>query len=109
MPLLAAGIALMLDDNLRNERDLDRLAVLIELLREMEKNKGARGGGRKDAPRGHLTEPRDSSPKLSDFGINKSQSSKWQRLAATQTDPSSRSFRCSSNMCLSFCFPGSVN
>lgn len=52
-----------------------------ELLREMEKNKGARGGGKKNAPRGRVVEPRDTAPKLSDIGITKSQSSKWQRLA----------------------------
>jgi N6-adenosine-specific RNA methylase IME4 len=52
-----------------------------ELLREMEKNKGARGGGEKDAPRGRLVKPRDTTPKLSDLRVTKSQSSRWQRLA----------------------------
>jgi len=35
-----------------------------ELLREMEKSKGAAGGGTKEAPRGRVTQPRDTSPKL---------------------------------------------
>jgi N6-adenosine-specific RNA methylase IME4 len=52
-----------------------------ELLREMEKNKGARGGGQKDAPRGRVVKPRDTTPKLSDLGVTKTQSSNWQRLA----------------------------
>jgi phage N-6-adenine-methyltransferase len=55
-----------------------------ELLTKMEKNKGARGqlhgrngsGGRTRLP------PEDTSPKLADLGINKTQSSKWQKLAA---------------------------
>ena len=54
-----------------------------ELLREIEKNKGARGqlrgrdssGGRKRQP------PEDTTPKLSDLNVTKSQSSRWQRLA----------------------------
>jgi N6-adenosine-specific RNA methylase IME4 len=52
-----------------------------ELLREMEKNKGAAGGGKKDSPRGRITQPRDSTLKLSDLKLTKSQSSRWQRLA----------------------------
>jgi hypothetical protein len=36
----------------------------LELLREMEKNKGAAGGGHKEAPRGRrVTQPRDTTPK----------------------------------------------
>ena len=52
-----------------------------ELLREMEKNKGASAGGKKDGPRGRMTEPRDRTPKLSDIGVTKTQSARWQRLA----------------------------
>jgi N6-adenosine-specific RNA methylase IME4 len=52
-----------------------------ELLLAMEKNKGARGGGKKDAPRGRLKQPRDVTPKLAEIGISKSQSANWQRLA----------------------------
>jgi hypothetical protein len=54
-----------------------------ELLREMEKNKGAAGGGKKDSPRGRVTQPRDTSPKLSDLGVSKSQSSRWQKKGET--------------------------
>jgi hypothetical protein len=59
-----------------------------ELLREIEKNKGARGqlrgrdssGGRKRQP------PEDTTPKLSDLKVTKSQSSRWQRLAAMDAE-----------------------
>jgi N6-adenosine-specific RNA methylase IME4 len=57
-----------------------------ELLHKMEKNKGARGGGEKDAPRGRLVKPRDTAPKLSDLKVTKSQSSRWQRLAAMDAE-----------------------
>ena len=53
-----------------------------ELLAEMEKNKGAAGGGSKDTPRGRITQPRDTTPKLADIGVSKSQSSRWQQLEA---------------------------
>jgi len=46
-----------------------------ELLRDMEKNKGARAGGTKAAPRGRLVQPRDKTPKLADLGVSKRQSS----------------------------------
>jgi len=59
-----------------------------ELLREIEKNKGARGqlrgrdssGGRKRQP------PEDTTPKLADQNVTKSQSSRWQRLAAMDSE-----------------------
>jgi hypothetical protein len=57
-----------------------------ELLIEMEKNKGAAAGGKKDSPRGRIVQPRDSAPKLSDLNINKSQSSRWQQLATVPDD-----------------------
>ena len=41
-----------------------------ELLAEMVKNKGAAGGGKKDAPRGSIKQPRDLTPKLSDLGVS---------------------------------------
>jgi N6-adenosine-specific RNA methylase IME4 len=49
-----------------------------ELLREMEKNKGAVAGKTGVKARPVL----DATPKLSDLGINKTQSSRWQQLAA---------------------------
>jgi N6-adenosine-specific RNA methylase IME4 len=52
-----------------------------QLLRQMEKNKGAAGGGKKSAPRGRLTQPRDTTPKLADLGISKGESARWQKIA----------------------------
>jgi N6-adenosine-specific RNA methylase IME4 len=51
-----------------------------ELLAEMEKNKGAReqGVGRRGK---NAVAPSDRVAKLSDLGVSKSQSSRWQRLA----------------------------
>jgi hypothetical protein len=50
-----------------------------ELLRDMEKNKGARGSGSNQ----HELRSHDATtPKLNDLGLNKSQSSRWQELAA---------------------------
>jgi hypothetical protein len=53
-----------------------------ELLAEMQKNKGAVAGktGRKGQP------VLDAKPKLSDFGVSKTQSSQWQALAALPQD-----------------------
>lgn len=48
-----------------------------ELLREMKEN-GARHSGRGD----QKSESRPPTPKISDFGITRDQSSQWQRLAA---------------------------
>jgi len=56
------------------------------LLAEMEKNKGAAAGGTKDGPRGRMTKPRDTAPKLSDLRITKTQSSRWQRFAALDVE-----------------------
>ena len=57
-----------------------------ELLRDMEKNKGAAAGGEKDGPRGRMTKPRDTTPKLCDLGISKTQSSRWQSFAALDVE-----------------------
>jgi len=53
-----------------------------ELLREMTKNKGSVSGktGRKARP------VLDTAPKLADLGITKTQSSRWQKLAALSKD-----------------------
>lgn len=48
-----------------------------ELLREIDKQHGARGVGKKVA-----SSANDSTPKLRDLGISRDQSSQWQRLAA---------------------------
>jgi hypothetical protein len=49
-----------------------------QLLKEMEKNAGSRGSGSNQ----HKVRSHDATaPKLSDLGINKSQSSRWQKLA----------------------------
>ena len=54
-----------------------------QLLQEMEKNKGARGSGSNQ----HELRSHDATaPKLSELGINKSQSSRWQKLADIDDD-----------------------
>jgi hypothetical protein len=52
-----------------------------ELLRDMEKNKGTRGDGRPKKGGSSARPPKDTTPKLSELDINKSQSSRWQKLA----------------------------
>jgi hypothetical protein len=54
-----------------------------QLLADMEKNPGARGSGSNQ----HELRSHDATtPKLSDLGINKSQSSRWQKLADLPED-----------------------
>jgi hypothetical protein len=54
-----------------------------QLLKEMEKNAGSRGSGSNQ----HKVRSHDATaPKLSDLGINKSQSSRWQKLADIDDD-----------------------
>jgi hypothetical protein len=44
---------------------------LGEMLRETERAKGAKAGGKKESPRGHYTEPRDSEPTLTSLGLTR--------------------------------------
>ena len=54
-----------------------------ELLRDLEKNKGARGSGSNQ----HELRSHDATtPRLADLGLNKSQSSRWQQLAGIARD-----------------------
>ena len=55
-----------------------------ELLRNSDKNKGARNQLRGDVPVGGRapTPPTDKTPRLSDLGITKKQSSRWQKMAS---------------------------
>jgi len=55
-----------------------------ELLAEMQKNKGTRGQlhGRDSSGGRMKTPPEDATPTLSDLSITKTQSSRWQKLAA---------------------------
>lgn len=57
-----------------------------ELLREMAKNKGTRGDGRPKLGGNSELPPKDTSPKLADLGVSKTQSSRWQKLAALPKD-----------------------
>lgn len=52
-------------------KQADALTRLGEMLKATPKNTGAAGGGKKDAPRGSIVEPRDTTPTLADLGIDK--------------------------------------
>lgn len=89
------AIAMQVYARQAKDRDLIEMATDIklraerragELLREMPKNKGARGDGRPELGGRGDRPPKDTTPKLSDFGISKDDSSRWQRLAAMPED-----------------------
>src|ERR1035437_4241068 len=52
------------------------------MLKEMPKNTGAAGGGKKDGPRGNYLEQRHETPTHSDLSLDKKTSSIAQKLAA---------------------------
>lgn len=53
-----------------------------EMLKQTERAKGARAGGKKDEPRGSYRELRDAQPTLEDLGLTKKESSRAQQLAS---------------------------
>jgi hypothetical protein len=65
-----------------------RLGEMLRAQREATGlNTGAIAGGKKASPRGIYLEPRDTSPTLSDAGIDKKLSSRAQKVAAvTESD-----------------------
>lgn len=65
---------------------IDALTRLGEMLKATPKNIGAAAGGKKDAPRGSIVEPRDTTPTLADLGIDKKVSMVAQQLANLPDD-----------------------
>lgn len=78
----AAGLSLEVM-NLGAEIKLRMERKAGELLKEQDKNKGAQGqlAGRDSSGDLRLVQPEDKAPKLADLGINRNQSSRWQRIA----------------------------
>ncbi|MGH7962577.1 MAG: hypothetical protein ACRERD_12245, partial [Candidatus Binatia bacterium] len=54
---------------------------LGELLATTEKNKGAQGKIQQHITGGNIVQPPDDTPTLSDIGIDKIQSHRWQTIA----------------------------
>lgn len=74
---------------IRAERRLGEILVAQKALPRGQGgglNRGAAGGGKKEAPRGSFVEPRDTTPTLADLGIGKKLSSRAQALAAVPTE-----------------------
>jgi hypothetical protein len=68
-----------LDIRLRAERRIGEL--IADQKKTVGLNQGARGGGRKDSPRGSVSDPRDKRPTLAEAGIDKHIADRARKLA----------------------------